>query len=119
MDAELEYFYKLKVWEYAKLPPNANLIKCKWIFVRKYDANGMLRGYKARLVAKGFSQQEGVDYHGTSAPTVTLNAVRVLMAVTTISIVPCEDCVSTCTFGGGVLHGCTVEEGGLWFEAST
>ena len=67
MDAELELFYRLEVWEYAKLPLNANLIKCKWIFVQKYDANGMLKKYKARLVAKGFSQQFGIDYHGTFA----------------------------------------------------
>ena len=60
LDTELESFYYLKVWEYAKLPPNANLIKCMWIFVRKYGANGRLKKYKARLVAKGFSQQEGV-----------------------------------------------------------
>ena len=43
MDAELESFFTLKVWEYAKLPPKVNLIKCKWIFVRKYDVNGMLK----------------------------------------------------------------------------
>ena len=42
----------------------------------------MLKKYKARLVAKGFSQQFGVDFHGTFAPTATLNAVRVLMAIT-------------------------------------
>ena len=82
MDAELESFWTLKMWEYAKLPLKANLIKCKWVFVRKYYVNGMLKKYKPRLVAKGFSQQEGVDYHGTSAPTVTLNAVRVLMVIT-------------------------------------
>ena len=56
MDAELASFYTLEVWEYAKLPLNANLIKCKWIVARKYDAYGMLKKYKARLVAKGFSQ---------------------------------------------------------------
>ena len=54
MDAELESFYTHKVWEYAKLPPKANLIKCKWIFVREDDADGMFKKYKARLVAKGF-----------------------------------------------------------------
>ena len=68
MDAELESFYKLKVWEFAKLPPEANLIKCKW---------------------KGFSRQEGVDYHGTFAPTVTLNLVRVLWQLPTIDICTC------------------------------
>ena len=38
MDAELESSYTLKVWEFAKLPPKANLIMHKWIFVRKYAA---------------------------------------------------------------------------------
>ena len=82
MDDELASFYKLEVCEYAKLPPKANLIKCKWIFVRKYDADGMLKNYKARLIAEGFSQQFGVDYHSTFAPNVTLNAVCVLMVIT-------------------------------------
>ena len=52
MDDELASFYKLEVWEYAKLSPKANLIKCKWIFVRKYDADGMLKKYKARLLLR-------------------------------------------------------------------
>ena len=51
MDAELESLYKLEMWEYVKLPLNASLIMCKWIFVREYDANGMLKKYKAWLVA--------------------------------------------------------------------
>ena len=38
--------------------------------------------YKARLVAKGSSQQFGIDYHGSFAPTVTLNAVRILTPIT-------------------------------------
>ena len=62
MDDELAYFYKLEVWEYAKLSPKANRIKCKWIFVRKYDADGMLKKYKACLVVKGFSRQFGIDF---------------------------------------------------------
>ena len=110
MDAELESFYSLNVWEYAKLPPKAYLIKCKWIFVRKYDANGMLKKYKAQLVGEGFSQQEGVDYHGTFAPTVTLNAVRVLMAITNdryLHLHSVDVKTALCTIGGGMLPGYT------------
>ena len=53
-------------------------------FLPPYHAGGFagLKKYKACLVAKSFSQQFGIDYHGTFAPTMTLNAVRVLMANT-------------------------------------
>ena len=36
---------------------------------------------KARLVAKGFSQQEGVDYFDTFAPTPSTSSIRFVVAV--------------------------------------
>ena len=142
MDAELESFYKLEMWGYAKLPLNADLIKCKWIFVRKYNANGMLKKYKARLVAKGFSQQFGIYYHGTFALTVTLNAVRILMAITNDKFLHLhsidvktaflhapleEECYMSIPHGAVPPRPssrrrsklCSPEEGGLWLEASS
>ena len=54
--------------------------------MRKYDADGMPKKYQTRLVGKGFSQQFEIDFHGTFATTVTLNAVHVLMAITNVKL---------------------------------
>jgi hypothetical protein len=44
------------------------------------DATGQITKYKARLVARGFTQEKGVDYHVTFAPTVTVISIRTLLA---------------------------------------
>ena len=88
------------------------------------------------MVAKRFNQKEGVDYHGAFAPTVTLKAVRVLMAITNDRYLHLRSVnVKTAFLHApleGVLHGytsrssstegcglCTIEEGSLRVEAST
>lgn len=52
------------------LPPNKNLVSCKWIFKLKKNANGFVARHKTCLVAKGFSQEYGVDYEETFSPIV-------------------------------------------------
>nr|GEY24472.1 hypothetical protein [Tanacetum cinerariifolium] len=60
--------------------PNANeasktIIKTKWIFKNKKDESSLVIRNKAMLVAVGYSQQEGIDYDETFAPTTFLNRV--------------------------------------------
>ena len=57
------------------------MIRCKWIFRRKYNADGTLKKYKGRLAACGYSQELGVDYFVTFSPTVTLYAIRISLAI--------------------------------------
>jgi stage V sporulation protein SpoVS len=47
----------------------------------KRDANGQITRYKARLVARGFTQEKGVDYHETFAPTMRVISIRALLAL--------------------------------------
>jgi hypothetical protein len=50
-------------------------IDSKWVFRLKRDANGQIARYKARLVARRFTQEKGVNYHETFAPTVRVISI--------------------------------------------
>jgi hypothetical protein len=62
-------------------PGGRKLVDSKRVFKLKRDANGQITRYKARLVARGFTQEKGVDYHDTFAPTVRVISIRTLLAL--------------------------------------
>ncbi|KAM1613779.1 hypothetical protein ACFX1Z_002266 [Malus domestica] len=57
MTEELSALHSQGTWSLVPLPPNKNLVGCKWVFKIKRDADGNISRYKARLVAKGFNQE--------------------------------------------------------------
>ncbi len=54
------------------------------MFKVKYHPNGLPQRFKARLVAQGFSQQYGIDYKDTYAPTLRLDSLRLLLALAAV-----------------------------------
>nr|GEZ21760.1 hypothetical protein [Tanacetum cinerariifolium] len=75
MQEELDQFARLKVWILVPRPEGKYVIKTKWIFKNKKDESSLVIRNKARLVAVGYSQQEGIDYDDTFAPTTFLNGI--------------------------------------------
>lgn len=67
-------------WEELIPPQGANLITTKWVFTVKLKVDGTIERFKARLVARGFSQQHGIDYTETFAPTVRMDTLRLFLA---------------------------------------
>ncbi|KAM1532250.1 hypothetical protein PS2_006259 [Malus domestica] len=57
MKEEISALHTQKTWSLVLLPPDKNLVGCKWVYQIKRDANGCIARYKARLVAKGYSQE--------------------------------------------------------------
>nr|GEU53623.1 putative retrotransposon Ty1-copia subclass protein [Tanacetum cinerariifolium] len=81
MNAEMQSMYDNKVLRLVVLPPNAKVVKSKWIYKNKADMNGKVHIYKARLVAKGCTQTYGVDYEETFSPIAGIRAIRILIVI--------------------------------------
>lgn len=81
MQDEISSLKENNTWSLIETPPNAKIVKTKWVFKTKRDTNGDIVRYKARLVAKGYTQREGIDYTETYAPVVRYASIRILMAI--------------------------------------
>ena len=80
MDTEMASMHKFEVWDLGELPAGKNLMTCKWVFALKRDKEGKVVRYKARLTARGFTQQAGVDFEETWAPTARMRCFRAMLA---------------------------------------
>ncbi|GFY13733.1 retrovirus-related Pol polyprotein from transposon TNT 1-94 [Trichonephila clavipes] len=59
MDEEFHNLKLRNVWKLTKLPPDKQLLGCRWVYNLKRDENGKVINYKARLVAQCYSQVKG------------------------------------------------------------
>ncbi|GJY20099.1 retrovirus-related pol polyprotein from transposon TNT 1-94 [Tanacetum coccineum] len=57
-----------------------NIIKVKWIWKNKTDAENTVIQNQSRLVAKGYGQEEGIDFEESFAPVERLEAVKIFVA---------------------------------------
>ncbi|GKA88264.1 retrovirus-related pol polyprotein from transposon TNT 1-94 [Tanacetum coccineum] len=80
MQDELNQFKGLDVWALVKCPIGRNIIKVKWIWKNKIDAENKVIRNKSCLVAKGYGQEEEIDFEESFAPVARLEAVRIFMA---------------------------------------
>ena len=54
-------------------------IGSKIVLKKKRDGDGKVKEFKARLVALGYTQQEGINYHDTFAPTSKVQTLLTLL----------------------------------------
>ena len=85
MEEEISNCHKMETWEYvpqALLPPNADLVDCKWVYKIK-TVNGVISRFRARIVARGFTQRPGVDYNEEEvyAPVVSYDTLRTCLSI--------------------------------------
>lgn len=80
MTDEMQSFEDNDAWELMENPGNVSIVKCRWVFNKKFDVDNNVR-YRARLVAKGFSQKPGIDYTETFSPVVRHSTLRLLFAL--------------------------------------
>jgi len=84
MKKELNQFEYYEVWSLVPRTPEMNIIGTKWVYRNKMDEHGAITRNKARLVAKGYNQEEGIDFDETYAPVARLEAIRLLLAFSSI-----------------------------------
>jgi len=63
------------------IPRRVNIVSCKWVFKYKKDPQGNIIKRKARLVARIFTQSYGIDYIFTFSPTLKLDSLKIIMAI--------------------------------------
>ena len=81
MDAEFDALQKQKTWVLVPLPPNVNLVGCKWVYKLKLPSDGSIAHYTARLAAKGFHQQPSIDYTETFSLVIKPATVKLVLAI--------------------------------------
>lgn len=80
MKEEMTMIQKDKTQELVERPTNRKVIRVKWVFRTKLNANSFDK-YKAGLIVKGYTQIFGVDYSDKFAPVVRLDTIRLLLAI--------------------------------------
>ncbi|GJR98314.1 retrovirus-related pol polyprotein from transposon TNT 1-94 [Tanacetum coccineum] len=80
MQDEFNRYKRLDVWELVERHADRNVIKVKWIWKNKTDAENMVIQNKSHLVAKGYSQQEGIDFEESFALVARLEVIRMFVA---------------------------------------
>ena len=78
---ELSSLIRNNTWTRVRSTDDMNVVGTRWIFKIKRNPDGSIQRYKARLVAKGYTQQYGIDYNETFAPTLKYKSFRTLVVL--------------------------------------
>ena len=81
MKEEFHLLQNNDTWDLVTLPPERNLVKCKWVFKTKFSSDGSPLKYRARLVAKFFSQFQGIEFNKSFAPVAKMDSIRLVLAI--------------------------------------
>ena len=62
LNQEIESMDSNSVWTLINPLEGVRIIRCKWIYKKKKEADREVETYKARMVAKDYTQREEIDY---------------------------------------------------------
>ena len=70
MSSEYDSLMENNTYTLVDPPPNAHILRGKWVFKEMRGLTGEITRHKARWVVRGFEQVEGIDYNETFASVV-------------------------------------------------
>ncbi|POM62801.1 polyprotein [Phytophthora palmivora] len=79
LNNECSELLRNKTWELVEKPGGVKMLTSKWVFVRKRNAQGQVERHRARITVKGCQQKFGLNFCGTYAPVVCMEAVRLVL----------------------------------------
>jgi hypothetical protein len=81
MVEEMDALDKNEAWDIVEFPAGRKFVGRKWLFKKKFNAQGKVEKYKARLVAKGYSQVEGIDFGEIFSHVAKLTSIRFILSI--------------------------------------
>ena len=81
MKIELDELLDQNVWDLVEKPENRQVLKGRWVYRKKTNAQGETTRFKSRWVCKGFQQKYGLDYLDTWANTIRPSIYRALFGI--------------------------------------
>jgi hypothetical protein len=81
MVEEMDVLDKNEAWGIVEFPSRRKSVGSKWLFNKKFNAQGKVEKYKSRLVAKGYSWVEGIDFGEIFSPIAKLTSIRFLLSI--------------------------------------
>jgi hypothetical protein len=106
MVEEMDALDKNEAWDIVELPAGRKYVGSKWLFKKKFNAQGKVEKYKARLVEKGYSQVEGIDFGEIFSLVAKLTSIRFILSIVVAFDLEVEQMDVKTTF----LHGDLEEE---------
>jgi hypothetical protein len=106
MVEEMDALDKNEAWDIVELPARRKSVGRKWLFKKKFNAQGKVEKYKVRLVAKAYSQVEGIEFGEIFSPVTKLTSIRFLLYIVVAFDLEVEQMDVKTTF----LHGDLEEE---------
>jgi phosphoribosyl-AMP cyclohydrolase len=106
MVEEMDALDKNEAWDIVELPTRRKFVGSKWLFKKKFNAEGKVEKYKAPLVEKGYSQVEGIDFGEIFSLVAKLMSIRFLLSIVVAFDLEVEQMDVKTTF----LHGDMEEE---------
>ena len=81
MNSKFDALLKNQTWVLVLPHTTCNVIRCKWVFRIKRNADGSVERYKAHLVAKGFHQLPRVDFGETFSLVIKPTTVWKILSI--------------------------------------